>query len=330
MKTSTTINTILKTDKNALRALAGVFGFDFEADFIAAELDVPFTVNKINKFLAGAGVDVWESCTVALVQSPVRWRADALYVAKINYSDFDINFRIIDSGLYNVRGLDEYSRRGDFNEDRKQEGGRVYIISQNKKLLKMPYKCREPFDINSETRYILKDASELWAWDPVQKRSYKKRGVSTLELTLPNARRARKVNAAADNISEVFDKSGYFIKPKRDTLKRRAAALRAERQKAEADAADHSAALAEISAKIEDLKKAAADAILTAKNKNFNKITNILWRYDGLEGVVKNYVDFETACNEKKFSSIENYTRDYNEIKNRINSVNAKIKEALV
>lgn len=329
MKTNKTINTILKTDKNALRALAGVFGFDFEADFIAAEIDTPTTVNKINKFLTERGVDPCNNKTVALVQSPVRYRADRLYVAEILPGDFSIDFRIIDSGLYDVRGLDEYYRRGDFNEDRKQEGARVYIISQNKKYLYLPYKKREPFDINSDTRYILKDASELWAWDPVQKKSYKKCGVSTLKLTLANERRVRTVRADAEFLTDVFDKSGYFIKPKRDTLKRRAAALRAERKKAEADAADHSDAINEIHAEIEKLKKAAADALLTVKNKDFEKITDVLWRYDGLEGVVKNYENFKTACIEKKFASVEKYTADYNEIKNRINKVNTKIKEAL-
>lgn len=98
---------------------------------------------------------------------------------------------------------------------------------------------------------------------------------------------------------------------------------------AEEDAADHSAALAEISAKIEMLKKAAADAILNVKNENYNKITDVLWRYDGLEGVVRNFVQFKTACTEKKFASVEKYTADYNEIKSRINLVNNKIKEAL-
>lgn len=200
MKTNNVTKTLLKTDRKALRVLSGVFGFNFEADFIAAEVDVPFTVNKINKFLTERGIDPRENKTIILIQSTIKWRSDYIMVAEILPHDFSINFRTCDSGLYSTK-LDEYRRRGDFNEDRRQEGGRAYIITQNKNNLILTYKHREPFDINENTRYILKDAPALWAWNRATNKSYMKYNINRVEITLPNMLYTRTISAECDVLS---------------------------------------------------------------------------------------------------------------------------------
>ena len=121
------------------------------------------------------------------------------------------------------------------------------------------------------------------------------------------------------NINDVIDKSGYFVKFRRESLKQKAKCLRDERAKNAFDIRNNSAEIEELQKLIFEKKKeivAALDNAETAEQVKAACENLSMWR--GLPSMFSDFERIKTKENAKTYSSIEQFSREYNELKNML------------
>ena len=123
----------------------------------------------------------------------------------------------------------------------------------------------------------------------------------------------------AHEAGDWIDKSGYLLAERRDDLRRRAAALRAEREKAAYMAADNSAEVEELRGMIEARKKEIVQQLQEATTAaELKEVETALSSWRGLGCIVSDFERFERNTAAKKYGSNEESERIYNGIKERL------------
>lgn len=122
-----------------------------------------------------------------------------------------------------------------------------------------------------------------------------------------------------NDAGDLIDKSGYLLRERREDLKRRAAALRAEREKAAFLAADNSAKVEELRGMIEARKNELVRQLQQATTAEaVREVEKALCSWKGLGGIMGDFERFERNSAAKKYASIEEADRVYNGIKNAL------------
>lgn len=275
MKTNKNIRTIKGFNKGIFKALNIQYGFDFEKPFDVFEIKTPFTLAKVEKAIApkystlGRGRD-----RVAVI---LHYPEGHYYRSKRTYSvevigtgagDFNIDHNYhIDS-----RVLDWFYRKGDFNDARKDEDVRAYIIAQS--------------GDNLAKRYTAK---------PVDRSE---------RLT------AKQLDNFSTSTRNEYDKSGYYFGDKQRNLINKAKALRIERKKAAFAATDNTAKIEELKKRAELAKMIICGKLeLATTCDEIRKIDSALGYFDGLRGIYSDLEELTTGEREKSFSSIESFER---------------------
>ena len=108
----------------------------------------------------------------------------------------------------------------------------------------------------------------------------------------------------------MIDKSGYIVNRKRDDLKRRAAALRAERAKSAYQATSNADEIAGIRAKVEAKKAALLAELAAATTADAMKpIIDKFWKYNGIGSIFGDLERLEARDAAKEYPSVESYRR---------------------
>ena len=196
-------------------------------------------------------------------------------------------------GAMLIAPLFETEILSDFNEARKEKCIHFYVVAQRKDYTQ-PEKERDNSGygrktIKDNTRYYIENIAECYEAAMKSKYPYRlslieeggtgKKFDWNIYENIPY-RYGEKIP-----VSDIFDKSGYYVCARRAELKRRAENLRAERAKSEYLRTDISHYIPELKAAAEEAKKSFANDVLTASSADeFDKLyikamamKNICW-----------------------------------------------------
>lgn len=314
MKANEIFKKLLAVDNTAPRVLHAIFGLDLKKDFHIFAIPSRFTAKQILKEATAAGYDPQSSIIAVLTQPNADYIfADRLYLATLNESEkFDIDYRR--AIPYEVNGkrtkLDDYFTRGDFENIRK-DNEQSFIICQ--KRADLAPKNEHPADLSARFRV---ESFRRWHY---QNSTVSYIGEIETRRTDDNGRKYiynrrgnvifRGRNEYRD-ISELIDKSGYIVDKKREELKERAEALRAERAKAAYTETNNAAEVAELRARFEAKKAELISKLAAAETApEFKAIIDKLWKYDGIAGIFGDLERLEARESAKEFSSLEAFNR---------------------
>ena len=228
---------LLKYNPKALQFLHDFGGFDFCKPFEVVKTCGTFTANSIKKAI---GKSSFDGLNIVILLKRECERTNNLYIAYIEDEKRVRSYTIGDLRNYNAyeRGIDYEYSIGKFEEIRKKETEYIYIIYQSEEYRMPsrphPYEVRQ---IDTGRRYKFIDAGKVVYSYNTGARFTKIVNIK-IKDTITNANPVCYVftiipKYAPETVGEIIDKSGYIIIDRRDSLKERAAARRAERAKAE-------------------------------------------------------------------------------------------------
>jgi hypothetical protein len=123
----------------------------------------------------------------------------------------------------------------------------------------------------------------------------------------------------AMEINDAIDKSGYLLQDRRNDLKRRAAALKAERQKSAFIASDNTDKITAIKNALVRRKAEILKEFERAKTvEELEIVEKSLSRWNGYIRAVSDFNTFKKRVEEKAFNSISDCERDYKTIMERL------------
>lgn len=319
-----TITELLKDNPHALQFLHDFRGFDFCKPFGIIKLYGTMTPNNIKKTIPDASID---KLNIVVLLKREDYFFNGLYVAYIANDG-----RLRGYSNEDLRGFDSHGRRietawgvGDFEEIRKKKTKYAYIVYQSEKyetpVRPQPY---ETHRIDTSRRYKLIEARPVYYTNKTGARITN----VVIKDTTTNAAAVRYSFAfipqyAPTTAQDIIDKSGYIIIDRRNSLKERAAALRAERAKAEFLEQDFSG---ENKHTREELTKTARNAgellSVAATEADFIRAKNCIVRLRWAACYLEKH---EEKTAKKEFPSVEAFKRSLDSIRNDI----TKAREAL-
>lgn len=301
------VKEVLNRNPKMFKALHDLYDFDFTEEFQIIKINGRFTLNSLKKSL---GITDLTGLNTAVIITNVKYNERYNYIVKAIESGFCIDYERRFYGYeYHV---DHFFGKGSFEDARKEENIIVYVICQNKELAKKASE-KKP-DLNE--RFIFKYVTR---WGDGKG----KHGISQIDL-IDKQHNNKKFTyktrrpESSENVNYYVDKSGYLVEEQKNELKRKAAKLRTEREKAAADAVNFDNEINVINNKLLEIKSKLAVQIMEVNNYetvcNIDKIIGVLrWLYLS--------VDRFTERNAKKqFSSIQ-------DANSRLNNINLEIEK---
>lgn len=329
MKYNTARKMLLSENKKALRFLHDAEGFDFEKDHILISVPGKFTFNTVQKAVC-QHIPAGELSTdyrVALLAKPTK---DYIFASKLYYirargGRFDADS--VTGANYWEYSVDYHFSVGGFEDFRKNYTKQVFIVAQRKDLMQQ---LKTPKALDLSARYLHKSgkADRLAGdgkghhWIEGITITHTDGSAAVTEYKPYSSVHTRYADRT-DDLRAIIDKSGYLVFNRRADLKRRADALRAERKKAEADAADFTEENARICKVICECKLLVSDRVLHAETpEDIRKADRAM---SDLYLLVDRYTTHRERVKQKKYSSIQDarfYLRLMDEsaaaIKNRL------------
>lgn len=242
----------------AMKALHNVFGIDWKKPAAVVRFDAPPTKAAVLK----AAEEIQIPAPAVVLYHRTKW------------SDYDKTrfyaFTVSESGVDNPKipyqenagsALNDTWAKKHFDEWRKdpREASTVYAVYQAKRDRSAPEKIGKP---NEYTRYTI-TATEAGFYNHGPK-AYKLRPIdqskNTAAATINYYPRDGKEQH--DQPEDILDRSGYYVRDRRENLKRRAAALKAEREKTAYNAQETAADAETVTEAADALRKYAADLLL--------------------------------------------------------------------
>lgn len=299
-----------KACKYAFMQLHTAFGFDFEKPFNMVYHEGNFTIASARKLL-GVEFDNF----IIIIRNPGNYcRRDRFMVVKAIGGGFDlVEGRTL--GYYNNfrQSLDDYSRKSDFNDDRKSARAQAYFLYQAKeyrrkaKVKSIDYFKR--YAVKDVTRGLyngkeyasqvelmpLDDNGHRFTWHPCGERT----------IYAPELK----------PIEDCIDKSGYILTARRQDYARRAAELRRERQRAAYLETDDAAKVQELEKKFAATKAAIISELEKATTPDeFDKVGKKCEGWHGLRWILNDLNRYKTRTAARDYTSIDEATRAYNDI----------------
>ena len=322
---------VLSVSRYALRGLHDLFGFDFCKPHDVLYIFGKYTVNQINKAVASAGYDR-DALVVVLTRNtnPRHRYNDDFKAVQIFNGGFSVEFdRKIPSNYRGCRThpFDDFYAKKCFDELRKEPEAVAYIFAQSREYVNLPamsaaafWGCKpdlsERFNVGKVTTHLTSAGA---------------RYVGKVELLRRDGRGERytyETNGGyiwgkryEPEIGDLFDKSGYYVRERRDELKRKAAALRAEREKAAFIATDNAAKVEELRGMIEARKMEIVSQLANAHTSaDLKAVESAVAYFRGLGGIMCDFERYERNSAEKRYNSIADADRAYNAIKSALES----------
>jgi hypothetical protein len=302
---------LLSENNKAFQFLHEAQGFDFEKEYFIAKHEGRFTYNQIKKAI---GENMAGDYTAALILVPTkkRYSYEKLFFIDMNQQAGKFEPLRKDNVTYWGFDIDYFYIKADFEEIRKTQTSHVYIIAQNNEYLKTEKKPNT-FDYSQRFRYIPSE------WGETCRDGHGNTYINKLTLMLLDGSANtveyntgayyRKVKPAT--VADVIDKSGYLLLERRREWEHRAAALRAERDKAAAVAADFSEKEQAIIKGIDNVKLHIAEMALNVETEADARVLDSA--ADNFRRLMYHYSNYTEKAKNKTFPSvgaIENYLND--------------------
>ncbi len=323
MKANNIIKKLLKEEPNAARMLHNAFYIDFEKNFNIYYLKGNYTINKIYNTIEP---DVKTETIILLTRNKNNYDKD-FHLVTVKNGVVNIDHKIY-SYTRNIKkhvNIDYFFRKSDFEKMRKAPETETYIITQRNEL-KTPAK-KNDLDFNARYKNISKYSCTMgdgrgnsWIYRLFLKH---------LENNAPQIEyNINYYNIKSKNINDFIDKSGYLLERRRSELKRKAAVLKAEREKAAYLKTENSEKIKELENIFNETKKRIIFEI--EKANNYKIILNIghLLYFDfcHIEQDIKRFTE---KTNSKDFASIEKSNEFYNNLKKRLFDTEQKINDII-
>lgn len=302
------IKTLLNNDSRALSALHNVFRFDYNKPYQAFKIDGKTTINQILKKIENP-----ENKLIIVINhlSDKTCLNNYNCVAIIDHlGNVDIDYR---PHYFIAQKIRAYHVKYDFRDHLKFSDISPYhiIIAQDKcnltprKELSMDYSQR--FKISKNERAIEKSLYDCKCY------------ISSLSLveTVNSGNVVRyHPDIYSDDINSIIDKSGYIVERVRDILKRKASALKAEREKAAFEATDNAERIEELRVRITARKLELIERFKKADNYcSIAKISEALRTYgDGFASILRAFESLQEGEAKKSYTSIKAFNKDYERI----------------
>lgn len=301
---------LLNKEKNALRALNDVLHYDFEKPHTIIYFKGAFTIKKVLDIVSSTAHT--EPQITLLVKNPGEYRPKYHLLTVDKFGKIEIEYKIKWALHCN---FDLFFRKSDFEAMRKKADTETFVIVQNTADLVTP----KPEIIDKDKRYIYIPSVYEKAGDAhgnayinrIQLQRTDEKGTIFEYKTEPGYfyDRLNRTN----NLYDIIDKSGYLLQHRRQELKRRAAALRAERQKAAYMETDNTAKIAELAEKIHAAKTRICEALTQAKTADqIHDIGKIL--YWSFARIASDFERYQANTTEKAYHSIEQSETAYQAI----------------
>ena len=315
------IKTLLTVNNHGLQDLHTVLGLDFCAPFDAWTINGKFTLNQITNEASKRGYNCRNSviavCTRDKSRARYGWSCD-FNIATVDGGKLEIEYRTPyhDSG----RGLDTFTAKKCFEEIRKSKDAETVVFVQDKANLKRP----------TERKLDVFGRYKLLKFDYCYNTSVNKKYVNRLylqEIEASGQRFSHEIIGRvfyggfpyAETIDQVIDKSGYMLEARRNDLKRRAAALKKEREKAAFVASDNGAKIEELQALIVARKAEIVKALEAATTAaELKSVYDSLSTWKGFTGAVSDFERLKERDASKEYSSIKAFTEAYTAIYNAL------------
>ena len=318
------IKNLLERDPQALKVWHNAENIDYKKPFVVLEHVGKFTINALEKEAAAAGYS-WTDSVILAYTTGAKYNENRLYMYKLTGAGtFYIEYKPWKYTTGSAHSnIDDLYAKKQLDEIRKEEGTTTYIICQKKANLSE----ENAHPVNLENRFILKDyltagyKGESYI-DRVHLRRTDDNGSGYTYNDHGQIIYTSYYKYAA--IDEVIDKSGYIVNKKSDDLKRRAAALKADREKAAYLQTDN----AETIASLENLFTATKSAIIEelkqeTTSEAIEAVGDKIWKYNGLGGIASDLERLKANDAARKYSSIERFTAAADEIRAALEKLTA-------
>lgn len=259
---------LLKINPATLRAIHNVFRIDWNKAAAVVKYDAAPTRNTIAKTAEELNI---YGPAVVLIRRTGKWSPEydrrRLYCFTISAGGLYIPE--IDYAKNTGDALTKAWKKGNFDEWRKDphEDLTVYAVFQAKENRSTEKPINTP---NEYTRYKYTGETGFFHGSP---KSYKLRSLdSGEEVKAAITYFFRDGKQTCTKPEDMLDRSGYYIERRRENLKKRAAALRAERAKTRYSAQDTAADVAEIENAATETRLYIADALRNADTITAGKI----------------------------------------------------------
>lgn len=248
-----------------------------------------------------------DECTIVLfMENKNKYRADyqKLYYVEIEYAIFKPVDTLEGADHYKYREIDDFYRKSDFEKARKNSEAHWFIVMQKKEYLSEG----KTYIVDFNT-----DRVKSIGWGDRYRLMFDDRKEITYRLSFYKK---------APSVNEILDKSGYIRWENVMEYKRKAKALKAERDKAKANVFDCTKKTDNIGIDIADIRKRISEAVLSGKFAM--NIGNIMRKLAWLES------DYRTHCymiKNKQFQSVEAIENSLKHMNDDITKINAMIEE---
>lgn len=318
-----------KAEKGAPAFLHNFAGIDFCAPYILRKLNTPTTYRAIFDALniphTGKG---WQVFAFFTDNNTFYCKKDfkVIKINSINYFDIDLKpYRYADDAP------DEFYRKGDAEQARKACGV-LWIVAQKDEHTTAPRgeKFNRP-QIDARERYNLKSVGYCHTQTGVKyinrlNLADRKTGAGVC-FELGSRYYTPREQITPENLPAVIDKSGFITYNRRADLKRRAQALRAERQKAQADQIDALHVAKCLAMTCEAVKNKLAEMLPTLHTSHeLREVGNICcgW-WSGVAGLFNGLERFTEKATAKTFASPEQIAKKADEIREKAREITEKL-----
>lgn len=308
---------LLSKNNHALQTLHESLGFDFCKPFIVDKISGKFTVNQIIKRVNVSLPDPNKVIALYVNEDCGGW----LNLVTIDhYGNITIDnktpYYYTTKGSYNIITFWAKKR---FEDIRKHEKVSVYIISQSKEYITTPIEKTIDYK-TGRFDYVDNGFTCHGGKSYINRVTVKNRdtnGEKSTRVLIGQVFYTGMISHYKTDISQIIDKSGYFVDYKRDDLKRRAAALKADRQKAAFIASDHTDKITELETMILGRKKEIEKLFNAAvTSEDIKAVVEALNDYrHGLKWVLYSFELFKQRIVNKEYSNINNAVKAYQDIK---------------
>lgn len=303
--------------KKLFRALHCAIGYDFNKPYSWYTIDGKFTINSLKKKI---NYDPNKK-TVALIKPLKGYNAEEIYCIEITPDGYTIDIPSKYYFSYNS-AFDTFYRKVDVETIRKQDHIKTIVICQNEKYLSnTDRKVLSDFFSDPFERYIpgniigglCKDVHYISQLEltPIyyngKKFDYKSHG----QVIYTN-----QVKSYPKNVSDIIDKSGYYVFSRRNELKQKAKKAYANKEKQKLIEHDFSVEISVLDKKRKKAIQLLSEKALTISSyeqmKHFAEKTNRI--FSGLEYIYHAHDLFIQRINNNYYTSVESALNVYREI----------------
>ena len=313
---------LLSVNKCALQDLHSVLGLDFCKPYDVFTIRGKYTVKQIQKEAERRNYNLSSSvvavCTRDRAKEKYGWSCNFHLVEIKQNGNIEHEYRFPYRSNYKS-GLDTFYKKGLFDETRKSADAETVVFIQNRKYIKVPQKKENDYSkrFHLEGFNYLHTSEGKYIKNVTVKETDSNGRVFTRELIGQIFYTGYK--GYYKTIEEVIDKSGYFVDERRHDLKRRAAALKAERDKEKYRAVNNSVQIEELNKLIQKRKLEIIEELKQAETSlELRNVEKQLAYFRGFSGIVADFETFKEKTENKQYSSIEASDRIYNNIKERL------------